>query len=348
MILAFSVWIATILYKSKRVFPFFNHDFLNHDTTNCVNGIFILLVFMSHFNSYVQYTVQSDLWYARLVGIVGQLMVTTFLFYSGYGIMESIKLKGVIYILNIPKKRFLGTLYKFIIAVNFFALAAHYEIPLKTLLLSFVTWTSIGNSNWYIFAILMCYLSVFVSFTVFGNNHTKGCLCVLLLSLVYLFTIYECRKEQHWWYDTILCFPTGMFVSLYKDKLIALFQNKLKTVFLLGGGIGLYLATKNLLLQYHILSNLNIWIFHNVFYIFAVLLIVFITTIARIKNDILEWFGTHLFGFYILQRLPMICLKKAGFDKDIYLFFLLCFIISVVLAHGFSKLTGHLDRTLGL
>ncbi len=344
MILAFSAWIATILYKAKSIFPRFNHEFLNRDMTNCINGIFILLVFMSNFNPYVRYTVPSDLWYAKLVSRVGQLMVTTFLFYSGYGIMESIKLKGDGYINNIPKKRILGTLYKYILAVNCFALMAHYQIPLKKLLLSFVAWTSIGNSNWYIFAILMCYLSVYISFSVFRNDYRKGCFMVFLFSLIYLGVIYKCWKGQHWWYDTILCYPLGMYVSLYKDKFITLFQNRLQTICLLLGGIGFYMLSKNLLLKYHVLTKTSIWTFHNVFYIFAVLLIVFITTNIYIKNGILEWFGSNLFSFYILQRLPMMYLKKVGLSKDIYFYFLLSFILSVVLAYCFSKVTGYLDK----
>lgn len=193
---------------------------------------------MSHFNPYVRYTVPSDIWYLKAIGKVGQLMVTTFLFYSGYGIMESIKQKGTVYVSNIPKKRILGTLYKFILAVNCFALMAHYHIPLKRLLLSFIAWTSIGNSNWYIFAILMCYLFVFISFSICGSNYKNGCMGVFLLSLLYVFVIFKCWKGQHWWYDTILCYPTGMFVSLYKEKVIELFQNRIKTLFLLGGALG--------------------------------------------------------------------------------------------------------------
>lgn len=346
MIFVFTAWLTLIFYKSKRVFPRFNHEFLNHDMTNCINGIFILLVFMSHFNPYVRYTAPSDLWYAKLVSRVGQLMVTTFLFYSGYGIMESIKLKGENYVRKIPKKRIFGTLYKYILAVNCFALMAHYQIPLKKLLLSFVAWTSIGNSNWYIFAILMCYFFVYIGFSVCRNDYKKSCFIVFLLSLVYIFVIYKSVKGQHWWYDTILCYPAGMYFSLYKEKCISFFQNRVQTLCLLLGGIGFYLLGKNLLLKYHVLTKTSIWTFHNVFYVFAVLLIVFITTNIYIKNDILEWFGSNLFSFYILQRLPMIYLKKAGMSKDIYLYFLLSFVLSVILAYCFSKLAGFLDKKI--
>ncbi len=349
MILALAAWIAAILYKIKKVYPRFNPDFLNRDTTTCINGIFILLVFMSHFNQYARYTAISDIWYARMIGKVGQFMVTTFLFYSGYGIMESIKEKGKGYINKIPKKRIFGTLFKFFLAVNIFALMAHYHIPLKRLLLSFIAWSSIGNSNWYIFAILMCYLFTFVSFSVFyrEEDYKIGCAGVFLLSLVYVVVMYKLRK-LNCWYDTILCYSAGMFVSLYKEKVINLFQNRIKTIGILVGGIGFYFIVKNLLLHYHMFSKREFLMFINIFYVLAVLLVVFITTNVRVGNDILKWFGSHLFSFYILQRLPMIYLKKAGLDKNIYLYFLICFIISCILAGAFKKLTDYLDVKMGL
>ena len=103
MILAFAGWIMSILAGAKLKFSEFNEEFLEHNMTTCINGVFILLVFMSHFNSYVRYTVSSDIFYAKvLVGKIGQLMVTTFLFYSGFGVMESIKAKGLRISLRTP------------------------------------------------------------------------------------------------------------------------------------------------------------------------------------------------------------------------------------------------------
>ncbi len=94
MILAFTAWISTFFYKTKKVFPDFNQAFLDKELTTCINGFFILLVFMRHFNQYVRFTGTMDLWYAKMIANVGQLLVTTFLLYSGYGIMESIKKQG--------------------------------------------------------------------------------------------------------------------------------------------------------------------------------------------------------------------------------------------------------------
>ena len=100
------------------------------------------------------------------------------------------------------------------------------------------------------------------------------------------------------------------------------------------------------MLGYGLLTKNTIWIFYNLFYVTVAFLIVFITTFFYVKNDILEWFGRNLFSFYILQRIPMICLRKAGLSQNIYVFFVLSFFIAGVLAYAFSKITDRLDIKL--
>lgn len=50
---------------------------LNKEQTTCINGIFVLFVFLSHFGQY-----ETMPWNHLLLAI-GQLMVAPFLFYSG-------------------------------------------------------------------------------------------------------------------------------------------------------------------------------------------------------------------------------------------------------------------------
>lgn len=92
-------------------------------------------------------------------------MVAMFMFYSGYGVMESIRSKGMNYVHSMPKKRILSTWIHFAFIVALYVLltvAIGNEITLKQLLLSFIGWDSVGNSNWYIFDILCLYLMSFV------------------------------------------------------------------------------------------------------------------------------------------------------------------------------------------
>ena len=83
--------------------------------------------------------------------------------------MEAISKKGVKYINDFPKKRILNVLLNFDIAVLLFIvtnilLGRYYSYD--EYLLSLIGWTSVGNSNWYIFVILLCYVHVYIAFRV--------------------------------------------------------------------------------------------------------------------------------------------------------------------------------------
>lgn len=143
---------------------------MSYDTTNSVKGIFILIVFISHSIPYItnagyQYANWGDSIFKYISGFIGQWIVAMFLFYSGYGIMEAISMKGISYLDNFPKKRILNVLLNFDVAVLFFIITnilldKHFTIVEN--ILAFTGWTSVGNSNWYIFVILLCYVMLWL------------------------------------------------------------------------------------------------------------------------------------------------------------------------------------------
>ena len=222
MIFILLIYFGLVLFKSKITFKG-TADYLSIENTNCVKGIFILMVFLSHFNSYIELDGRFDTIYSKFFFIIGQAMVTMFLFYSGYGIMESIKKKGNAYISTIPVKRVLGTLFRFDVAILlFFILALIIKRPMTVanVLLSLIGWDSIGNSNWYIFVILVLYLVTFIVFKITGTKKLwlpVAITTLVILALVALTAAF--RLRDLYWYDTALCFALGMIYSLYKEKI---------------------------------------------------------------------------------------------------------------------------------
>ena len=179
---------------------FFKEESFSRDVTDSVKGIFIWLVVFSHFNSYVSYTAPIDLAGKKISTLLGQLIVACFLFYSGYGVCEAIKRKGTPYVKSIPKKRVLSTLIKFDIAVLIYLIIATFRgknYELKTILLSFIGWESVGNSNWYIFVILALYLITFIAFIIFRKNlYAASFLASVLTGDLVIFLYIE---KQSWW-----------------------------------------------------------------------------------------------------------------------------------------------------
>ena len=149
-------------------------DALSIEQCNAIKGISILLVFISHASQYVsasdyQYSMIGDDLFLCIKSSIGQFCVVMFFFYSGYGTEWSIERKGKQYIKEMPKRRLLTTLINFDIAVVLFFipnLLLGNRIPLTRFIMSLFAWDSVGNSEWYIFDILMLYIVTYISSSV--------------------------------------------------------------------------------------------------------------------------------------------------------------------------------------
>ena len=95
----------------------FNPEYISMKQTNIIRGFFLLLVFMIHFCLYIQMNGPTDRIFQFWRPHSGQLVVTLFLLYSGYGVFVSIMKKGTPYVRRIPVHRVLRTLVHFDLAV---------------------------------------------------------------------------------------------------------------------------------------------------------------------------------------------------------------------------------------
>lgn len=312
-----------------------SEEAFDKENSNGIKGIFLLLVFLSHVVGYYKFNSPIDLTYMVFRSFLGQCIVTIFLFFSGYGIMESIK-KDNSYIDTLISKRILKVLLNFDIAVTLFLLlrlALNHEVELKQYLLSLVAWAGIGNSNWYIFCILFCYLFTYIAFKIFDKNYFKAISTVIILSIVYMIIVK--LFKPYWWYDTILVYSIGIMFSVFKEQIILYFSNcKRYFVTLLLSIISLPIV--------HIYIHLSIGIrtfFETLFTIAIVLLIMHV----NINNKFLCYLGKNLFGLYILQRLPMLFFKDIGLFTDKYIFIIVCFITTLIINELFKKLLIKVD-----
>lgn len=330
-------------------------DYMSIDKTNAIKGIFIAIVFFSHFNGYVEFTNAYDEKYAYLMSEFGQRMVTLFLFYSGYGVMESIKKKGMPYIHKIPKTRVLATYFRFDIALLFyFALKfmanIHYHISPKHLALTIIGWDSIGNSNWYIFVIIVLYVFTFIAFEIFRDklNYIPSVILVTFITFVYVsLHLYFAIKYPHGvihdhgsrWYNTAICYPLGMIYSVMKpwlDKII----NKHIAIWtlLLAGLVAVEIASYNI---YDDISNKYIrFADYSVEVVAFVGITVLFTMHASLNNFVLRFLGKHLFGIYIMMRVPMIFFSSfINISEHIYIYFFVCLVCTIPLAYMLDTFT---------
>lgn len=308
--------------------------YLSHDRTNSIKGLFILIVFLSHINGYIRksayaYDALGDQLFSFILAAIGQLMVVMFLFYSGYGVMEGIKSRGEDYIRSMPRRRVLTTLLNFDIAVLLF-LAVDFlikeHVTLPQFVLSLVAWENIGNSNWYIFVILVCYLVTwFIAFlrSYLKINRLGGWILLALLCVAILLSFFK----PSYWYDTILAFPMGIIYSENRERIERIVD---KNYLLWFAGCTLALFAFYFLFHGHpgLISELVSMVFAS--------WIVLITMRIRIDNSILRWCGSHLFPLYIYERIPMMLLAALApawiINERPLIYTILCIILTFIIA----------------
>ncbi len=315
----------------------FQKDYITPPRTNCIKGFFVLMVFVSHSRNYMTLTPADDV-AVTIVTYLGQLMVAPFLFYSGYGVMESIKRKGLPYVKSIPIRRALKTLLHFDIAVLLFLIvrsAMGVKYSLQHILLAFTTWTSLGNSNWYIMAIVACYLFSAVSSFVFRRNPYLAAVSVTLLSILLSHTLSLYRPN--YWYNTMLCYSLGVWYAILREKIEKIVMRN---------DILYCAAIAFAFMAYHWLSGRtgkSTWIY-QIYALFFVILVVGITMKISFNNAFLDFLGSHIFSIYILQRIPMMILNWKGIYKnDNASFFLLSFVLTCILALAYDFCMNKLD-----
>ena len=138
-------------------------DYLNHNNTLAINGIFVLLVFLSHCYSSLNITpTLLDESYKIVQWHMDQAIVIPFLFFSGYGIALSLKNKPN-YIWSLLKVRLPKLLIHFDIAVVIYLiiqLVLGTTYPIKHILLYFCK----------------CIISCIITFFYFFSKDCFSCL----------------------------------------------------------------------------------------------------------------------------------------------------------------------------
>ena len=118
-------------------------------------------------------------------------MVSLFLFYSGYGIIESIKKKGINYVISLPRKSIiLFVKYQLILLIFVFNnILLGKKFSYKNYFLSIIFKKSLGNSNWFAYTIIFLYLYAFLAFGLIKNkkNFFFG---VIFINIIVYFHFY--------------------------------------------------------------------------------------------------------------------------------------------------------------
>ena len=193
----------------------FYTDYSSIAQTRSINGICVLLILLSHTFAKVSPNSLLDNMYQPLKIFLGQFVVVPFLFYSGYGIIESLSNKDS-YIKTFPKKRFLKLAIQFaIITVVYIILhlILRSDYSITDMLLSFTGIRSIGNGGWYMLSTFVFYISVILCFNIFKKSKIMAVLGVTVC-LIALMALEMILDFPSYYYSTTIFFAVGMFYAL--------------------------------------------------------------------------------------------------------------------------------------
>lgn len=326
----------------------FNKNYLSKDNCNNIKGIFVILIVFSHYVQYVKLGGIYDEPYLKLRGHLDQMVVAMFLFYSGYGMMKSIQKKGKTYINTIMSRRFPMVWGSFFCAVTIFLIVDILTgrwYPVSRILMAYTGWTSIGNSNWYIFATLILYILMFVSFKICSfitkQEHANflGCFLFTLLAIGFVYVQMKLGRDNYC-YNTIVLFPLGCWYGLFQDKIESFLMKN--DFFYTGCALALIIV--------YCISYINRWEYgiegYTVWAVAFTFVVLLITMKIKISSNILSWFGNHVFSIYVLQRIPMMLLSDLGFAEHKYMFLSIAFVGTVFIAMVFDHVVTQRIQSL--
>lgn len=325
----------------------FNKEYISPDGTLAVKGIFVALILLSHGKGYVELGGIYDEPYTAMQNHLNQMVVAMFLFYSGYGMMESIKKKQFAYVKSIASKRFPNLLLNYDLAVLlFFALSYVIGQPqtVKNLLIAFTAWNGIGNSSWYIFAILAMYIATIIAFLPkkFSESKAVEFISLIVLTALGVALVYALIKagKPNFFFNTIILFPLGFWYSYFKDAIEKiLMKNDIiyscVFAFVVVAYIFAYLHRYDHLLTYEVWAML------------FCALTVMLTMKISLQNEVLKFLGKHIFSIYIIQRIPMILLDHYGVSsRHKYIFLVASFAVTIAMALVFDFVTGKISNAI--
>ena len=213
-------------------------SYMSHDRTMAINGIFLVIIVLKHICQNGYEPQEPDMWLRdSFIYPLVQFIVATFFFYSGYGIMVSIRKKGNIYIHDLLSKRFLRLYLNFAVAafISCAAMATFYMEPMAAAKKFALSMVGMGGW-WFIVMTLALYLLTWISFRLCSARR-PWCAVFMLFALTLALCLALLPYKPQWWLDTEPCFAAGAAYCLLQPRIDAMLVKTRLPISLVGAGV---------------------------------------------------------------------------------------------------------------
>ena len=318
------------------------NTFLDKNFSNSIKTLFIFFIILSHivgfYISKYEGVLSNELYLFR--NFMGQIIVTPFFFISGFGIFEAYRRKGNDYNKELFFNHFLKILlFTTICLVPYliYDLIVYGPRPFYHYLLCPFGITSLGNEHWFIFAILFVYLLTFFIGLFVKNNIfiklaliTVGCIGYIIVCVI--------LGLESYFYNTIIAFPLGAIVSIFKNKIMLSLRKVPVAIATLAISIILYSLFTYLDWKGLMPDHIDYFL-RNVFFVIG---LVSFSRLFTAKASILQYFGINSWPLYLLHMLPILLFRELIPNHSA--FYVTCFFVSLLLTIPFSILFNLISK----
>ena len=294
---------------------------------------------------------------------IGILFTSLFFFFSGYGLIVSVRTKEA-YLKTFLWKRLPTILVPFWIA-NIIAVLVrifYMQIPMDTKdIIQYVLGLVLINGNgWYIVEIFFLYLAFYLIFKVCKNQK----IALVLLSIASLIPIVIGLHSGHdtstmgnhwfkgeWWYNSTIVFVMGIWVAHFKDRILT-FAKKHYRGLLITASILLVVAYVmeeyvRMVFGYYSVTPINQRISNEAITLYAQMVLCLIFTwvvlLLNLKislgNRVLQGISIISMEIFLLHGIFLQCVFDASQMSEamLYIAVLVCGIAAAILVHLLDK-----------
>lgn len=328
------IWLFTTKKSSEN-------DILEKETTDALKGIAMLMIVLHHMATNLIGTIQLIGWeYYALAFMcrVGNLGTAIFIFLSGYGnYISYCKMNKRKRRSNLRKEsiqwvcsRILRILIEFIIAyIIVVGIYIICKIPMNIVniqegIRGLITITFPNTSTWFLKMLLLLYFLFGLSFGHFKDD-SRACMAMTVVILCIITFMCGMHFESYWW-DTLLCFPMGVFVAIKKETIKICLLDKNKEKLLYRGGVILFCGC-------FLCAGKGTPPIGNIFECLLLCpLMVFYTYRYTVKCKIYTYISKYTLEIYMVHLAVIrVCLKDSCFSNLECLFSILVSLILSVL-----------------
>lgn len=225
LLLVLTFYCATLSQKGL-----ISDTFLNLDQSKNIQASVCLAIILHHLTQQVTVYGMRPKGPITLFSHIGYLFTALFFFFSGYGLMTSLKSKPD-YLDTFLKRRLPAVIIPFWI-INILGVILTYVLPgPKPGILevaSYIAGLSLINGNgWFIVEIVVLYLAFYLLFKLIKNRNIATALLCLFTVLIIIYSFLQGHDAQgakahwfrgEWWYDSTITFAFGILFAGFKDR----------------------------------------------------------------------------------------------------------------------------------